>query len=304
MEYIHFIPANLHLFDGGAGAAGASGGEGAGDGAAATAETNAATENAATTGEKAADAGQETKAEAKTPEQIRAEFKNLIKGEYKDAYTTELQAHLNSRLKNAKATQERLDSYQPIIDMLTSRYNVTDGDMDKLSKAIDADQALWQEAADKAGLTVEQYREVQRYKEENERLKSVQRQSIRQQMADRQMQVWQSQAQEVTAKYSGFDLNAEMQNPAFTAMLRAGAPMLNAYEAIHMDEIKAGIARTTAEQTTKQVTDTIKEKGMRPAEVGGSQTGVTLAFDLKNSTAKQRAEWARRAENGESISFT
>lgn len=297
-----FRAANLRLFDGGA--AGASGGEGAGATATNTAETNAPaadSQAAQTGGENPADAGQEAK---KTPDQLRSEFRDMIKGDYKDAFTQEFQKQFNSRFKDAKANQERLDSYQPIIDMLTSRYGVTDGDMEKLSRAIDADQALWQEAADKAGLTVEQYREVQRYKEENERLKSVQRQSMRQQMADRQLQVWQAQAQEVSAVYPGFDLNAEMQNPAFTAMLRAGAPMRNAYEAIHIADIKASVAKETADKTTKQVTDTIKEKGMRPAEVGGSQTGVPLAFDLKNSTAKQRAEWARRAENGESISFT
>ena len=42
---------------------------------------------------------------------------------------------------------------------------------------------------------------------------------------------------------------------------------------------------------------------MRPTEVGGSQAGVPLSVDLKNSTKAQRDEWARRAERGETITF-
>ena len=103
--------------------------------------------------------------------------------------------------------------------------------------------------------------------------------------------------------YPDFNLEAEMQNPAFRAMLRAGASIQNAYEATHIDQIKAALAQQTAKSTEKKVTDNIRKKGMRPQEVGGAQPGVPLNADLKNSTAKQRAEWAARAERGEQITF-
>ena len=61
--------------------------------------------------------------------------------------------------------------------------------------------------------------------------------------------------------------------------------------------------QATTQRTTKEVTDNIKAKGMRPTEVGGSQAGVPLSVDLKNSTKAQRDEWARRAERGETITF-
>ena len=303
--------ANLCLFDGG----GAAGAAAAGDGGANAATTQGgdpAAEGQATTttgGEngKPADAGQE---ETKTPEQIHAEFQKMIRGEYKEAYTKEFQKQFNARFKDAKATQERLDSYQPIIDMLASRYKVEDGDMGKLTQAIRSDRSIWAEAAEAAGMTVEQFQHVQdveyekqRLAAENERLKAAQRQSIQNQMAQRQMEVWNGQVEELKQSYPDFNLEAELSNPAFSAMLRAGSTVRNAYEAAHLEEIKKSLVESTAQQATKEVTDKIKAKGMRPTEVGGSQAGVPLSVDLKNSTKAQRDEWARRAERGETITF-
>lgn len=301
MSDLLYHAANLRLFDGGAGAAG--GGEGGA--AQAGSQAQAADSRTANPGEHpSAAAGQEN---AKTPEQLQQEFAELTRGEYKDAYDKDFQSRFqklfDQRFKTVKADQERLESYQPIIDTLASRYGITDGDMDKLSRAIDSDRALWEEAAEEAGLTMEQFRRVQRMELENRRLKAQQKASIQQNMAQRQMQVWQEQIGQVRQSYPDFDLETELQNPAFKAMLRAGAPVMNAYEATHLDMVKANLARQTAEATTKKVTDGIKAKGMRPPEVGGSQSGVPLNVDLKNSTKQQRAEWARRAERGESITF-
>lgn len=295
-DFVH--AANLFLFDGGA--AGAAGGEGSGAGQAGS-QAEAVNSQAANTGDNpTADAGQEA---TKTPEQLQEEFQKLIKGEYKDAYTKEFQRHFNDRHKDAKATQERLESYQPIIDTLSSRYGITDGDMGKLSKAIESDESLWAEAAEEAGMTVEQFRHVKQIEAENARFKAEQQQNIRQQMAQRQMEVWNGQVEEVRKSYPNFNLEDELNNPGFKAMLRAGASIRNAYEATHLDDIKKSLVASTAQQTTKEVTDNIKAKGMRPTEVGGSQSGVPLSMDLKNSTKAQRDEWARRAERGETITF-
>lgn len=302
MVNVLFHAANLHLFDGGAAGAAA-----AGDGGAIAATNPDGGQTAegrapSNTGEngRPADAGQENQ---RTPEQIQAEFQQMIRGKYKDAYTKEFQRQFNARFRTMKADQARLESYQPIIDTLSARYGITDGDMDKLSRAIDSDQNLWEEAAEEAGLTVEQYRHVQRMEQENQRLRAERQQNIQQQMAQRQMEVWSGQIDELKQAYPDFDLGTELDNPAFKAMLRAGASLRNAYEAAHLDQVKASLVQATAQQTTKQVTDNIKSKGMRPTEVGGSQPGVPLSIDLKNSTKAQRDEWARRAERGETITF-
>ena len=104
--------------------------------------------------------------------------------------------------------------------------------------------------------------------------------------------------------YPSFDLGAESQNPQFLAMLRAGVPVQHAYEVVHMDEIKAGVAKLTAKATEKQVVSGIRAKGARPQENGtAAQSPFTVKDDVSKLTRKDRAEIARRVARGETISF-
>ena len=184
-----------------------------------------------------------------------------------------------------------------------ARYNIQGGDMSALSQAIDSDRSLWEQAAEDAGMTVEQYRRIQNMELENMRLKRAQQENIARQMAQRQVDTWQRQAQEIKAEYEDFDLEAELRNPAFKAMLKAGAPMKNAYEALHMGDIKAGVARKAGEAREKQVTDNIRARGQRPTEGGSSGAGITYSSDPRKLTARERDELARRAERGERSTF-
>lgn len=287
--------ADLTRFDGGEGGApagdnSAPGSGRPGDSGGAQGETSAETAPAA--GE-----------QQKTGEQLREEFSGLIKGEYKDQFASEVQAIINRRFKETKDLQERLSAQQPVLDKLMARYNIQSGDVSELDRAIDADGTLWEQAAEDAGMTVEQYRRVQNMELENMRLKRAQQESFARQMAQKQVESWSQQAQEIKAEYESFDLEAELQNPAFKAMLKAGAPMRNAYEALHMGDIKAGVARKASEAREKQVTDNIRARGQRPTEGGGSGAGITYSSDPSKLTAKEREELARRAERGEKITF-
>ncbi|WP_317380452.1 hypothetical protein [uncultured Intestinimonas sp.] len=296
MDLIWINSADLHRFDGGEG--GAPAGDNGGPGSSQPGETGEG--QGQTPDGKAPDAGGQ---QEKTGEQLKEEFGALIKGEYKDAFSNEVQAIINRRFKETKGLQEQLSAQQPLMDKLMARYNIEGGDVAALDRAIDADDALWSQAAEDAGLTVEQYRRVQNMELENMRLKRAERENIARQMAQRQVEAWQQQAQEIRAEYPGFDLEAEIQNPTFKAMLKAGAPMKNAYEAIHMGEIKAGVAQQASAEREKQVTDNIRARGQRPTEGGSSGAGITYSSDPSKLTAKEREELARRAERGERITF-
>lgn len=239
----------------------------------------------------------------KTGEQLKEEFGNLIKGEYKDVFSAEVQSIINRRFKETKGLQEQLSAQQPVLDKLMARYNIQGGDVAALDKAIDADSSLWAQAAEDAGMTVEQYRRIQNMELENMRLKRAERESIARQMAQRQVDTWRQAETEIKAEYPDFNLDEELQNPAFKAMLKAGAPMKNAYEALHMGDIKASVARKASEAREKQVTDNIRARGQRPAEGSGSGSGITYSSDPSKLTAKERDELARRAERGEKIIF-
>ena len=237
-----------------------------------------------------------------TLEDRRKAFQELVNGEYKDIYTEETQRIIDRRFREARNLEERAAKQQPVIDMLMQRYKIADGDPGKLAAAVENDNAYWSEAAEEMGMSVEQYKQFQRLKRENDALLRAQRMRQNQQAAQQQLQKWYSEGEQVKAVYPDFDLGAESKNPQFISMLKAGVPVQHAYEVIHMDEIKAGVAQSTARQTEKQVVDGIRAKGNRPAENGtSSQSAFTVKDDPHKWTKQDRAEVARRVARGETI---
>ena len=237
-----------------------------------------------------------------TLEDRRKAFQELVNGEYKDIYTEETQRIIDRRFREARNLEERAAKQQPVIDMLMQRYKIADGDLGKLAAAVENDNAYWSEAAEEAGMSVEQYKQFQKLQRENAALLRAQRMRQNQQAAQQQLQKWYSEGEQVKAVYPNFDLGAESKNPQFISMLKAGVPVQHAYEVIHMDEIKAGVAQSTARQTEKQVVDGIRAKGNRPAENGtSSQSAFTVKDDPHKWTKQDRAEVARRVARGETI---
>lgn len=234
----------------------------------------------------------------------RAEFEKLIEGEYKDLYTEKFQTAFNRRFKEMKGMEEALNSQKPILDMLMQRYKIKNGDMGKLQKALEEDDAYWEETAAEEGLTVEQYRAMQKLERENAELKKIRQRQLGEQQAQQQVSDWYRQAKQVKELYPGFDLKAEAANRDFLGLLKSGLPVQKAYELIHMEEIKEAAARSAAQAAGEQVVAKIKAKAARPAENGTSaQSGVIVKSSVSDLSKSDRAEIARRVQRGEIIKF-
>lgn len=241
-----------------------------------------------------------------TLEERRKAFRDLVTGEYKDIYTQETQKIINRRFKEAQATEQRLQAYQPILDTLMERYGIEDGDAAKLLTAVDNDHAYWSEAAEEAGLTEAQYKEMRQLKRENAEL--MRQAAERQQAAFNRAKAeeWASQAEAMKGNpaYKGFDLMRELENPDFLSLLRAGTPVEHAYKVLHFDELMSGAVQNAAAVTEKKVADNIRAKGNRPDENG---TKSNSAFIVKNDpsklTRRDFEEIEKRVARGEKISF-
>ena len=337
MKFNDILHVTLDLFDGAAGAAASGAGEGAGSGTQGETQqtspgatrrgnqTPAAQRRgsgeysnvkfgkqdqpAAAGGQQAnpPDAGEESKKQgvettSDTLEDKRKAFRALVDGEYKDQYTEDTQRIIARRFRETKNLETQLSQQKPILDMLMQRYKIADGDLGKLTQAIENDNAYWSQAAEEAGMSVEQYKQFQKLQRENAQLLQAQRRSQNQQAAQKQLQKWYQEAEAMKADYPDFDLGRESQDPQFLSMLRSGVPVKLAYEVMHMDEIKSTVAQTTAQQTEKQVVEGIRAKGARPAENGtSSQSGFVVKDDPAKWTKKDRAEIVRRVQRGEQI---
>ena len=323
------LDIDLKLFDGAAGAASA-GGEGgaAGDaGATAKAETNSKSGSSrrSKTGEPtviygkqedasvtentpAPDAGENGQAVSKvettsnTLEDRRKAFDAMIDGEYKDVFEERFQQAFNRRFKETKGMEQNLSAQKPIMDMLMQRYKIADGDVSKLQTAIEQDDRYWSEAADEAGLTVEQYKAMQKLERENAELKLMRQRQQGQEAANQKLAQWYAEGDKLKELYPSFDFRAEAANKHFTDLLRSGLGVQQAYELIHMEEIKAAAAKTAAQTAGEQMKARIQSKGARPSENGtSSQSAVITKSNVHNLTRQDRAEIARRAERGEKI---
>lgn len=297
MSENELLEVRLDLFDGG------GEGGGAGDGGSAP-PGGQAPEGGGKQGAPAPDAAQEQQPPQFSPEERRKRWQELTRGEFRDLYDEDARRLTSRSDREAQALRDRLGKSQPILDMLLERYRIGDGDLGKLLSAVEHDDAAWARAAEEAGMSVEQYRQFQRMKRENAELLRQQRDRVGRERADAQLRAWDEQAAQARAVYPGLDLGAEARNPQFLSMLRSGVPVRTAYEVIHMDEIKAGVATAQAQATEKAVTANIKAKGARPQENGaGAGAGFTVKDDVSRLTPKDRAELARRAARGEVITF-
>lgn len=341
MQHTTILPElNLQLFDGAAAAAPAAGGETGGQGGQqgqggalpkAEVKGRSGGSRRSNAGEfknvvfgrqgdapaaetaQAPDAGEQGQGKAKqsgvettsnTLEERRKAFDELIDGEYKDIYAEKFQAAFNRRFKENKGLEDSLNAQKPIMDMLMQRYGIADNDVSKLQTALEDDSAYWSEAAEKAGMTVEQYKSMQKLERENAQLKQMQDRQEGERKANEQLAAWYKQGEAVKQLYPTFDLRAEAQNRDFMGLLRAGVSVKQAYELMHMEEIKAAAAKTAAQTAGQQMAARIQSKAERPAENGtSSQSAVIVKNDVHNLTRAERAEIARRVQRGENIKF-
>ena len=312
-QELYVLKANLHIF--GDGAAAGDGGDGGDAGAAQSGDlSNVVYGKQDIPGDDAGDAGQKEEGVSDaekaqegyelTPEDRKEIYKNLIRGEYKQEFEEDVQNIINKRFAKTKTQEAQLQGQSEIIDTLMQRYKIQDGDLKKLQAAIENDAAWLAEAADEAGLTVEQYKQFQKLERDNRALLSMQQSQRMQQQVDQQVQRWVQESEAVKKKFPTFELNTEMQNPQFVSMLKSNIPVEHAYKLIHYDEILQEAMQTTASKQEKQVIDNVRARGMRPSENGVSdRASFTVKDDVSKLTKKDRAEIARRAARGERISF-
>lgn len=314
--------SSLSLFDGGAGAAGGAAGEG---GTAAMGDTTgSAAENTrrGKTGEDksvtvlygvqddagTADAGRketEVKTTSNTLDDKKRAFNELIRGEYKDIYTEMTQSMIDRRFKQTKALEESAGKMRPVIDMLSQRYGVPDGDPAKLLAAIENDDGYWNEAAAEAGMDVAQYKQFKAYERENAELKRAMQEQDGAKKAEQQLQEWYTAADKLKELYPDFDLNTECANPEFLKMLQRGISVEHAYKMLHFDDLMNGAVAKASNDTERRVVDNIRAKGQRPQENGtGAKSAFIVKDDVHKLTREDRARIAREVEKGnDHISF-
>lgn len=269
-------------------------------------------------GEGAAETGAQTDVQAevtdtRTDEQKLADYNALVKGEYKDFYKKDVEKAVKSRFKDHEALSakaKRADSTEPLLEMLAARYGLQDtSDVQGIIDALDNDDAFYIDEAERNGMTVEQYRKMERLQRDSTMYHRMMRDQAAQQKANETYQGWIDQAEQLQNYYPDFNLDNEVNNEEtgerFVSMLSKGIDVKTAYEIIHMDELMGGAMAKTANVVREKTYNEIRTRGMRPSENGGAGNAAAkpMQLDPAKMTKKQRDEYARRAMRGETITF-
>lgn len=245
-----------------------------------------------------------TETETVEPVDRNAKFEELIKGEYKDLYDAKVQDTIQRRLKNSKETVDRYNALTPTLEMLAKKYGVDPHDIEALNKAIQDDDAYYEEEALRLGVSVEALKEKTKLERENAQLRAEMQKQEAKEKGAQLYQQWMEQAERAKNIYPSFDLRAEMQNPKFVDLLKANIDVRTAYEVIHKDDIIPAAMQFTAKTVEQKLTNKIIANGARPTENGiSSQSGAVVKSDVSQLSKADRDEIIRRVARGEKIRF-
>lgn len=209
-------------------------------------------------------------------------------------YNKEMQATIKARLKTAGAAEETLAKMAPALEVLARKHgqDPANPDYDALAKAINDDDAYYEDKALEMGVTVETAKRLDQQARDDARQKREEQRNLEQQRFDEHFRNLEQQGEALKKVFPKFDLRTELQNPIFARMLAPGKGIMSvedAYYAVHRKEIDAARSQVIAQQTTQKISNAIQAGSRRPVENGTSgQSASVTTFDYSKASKAQR----------------
>lgn len=205
-----------------------------------------------------------------------------------------------------KTMQGILDAVAPMHELLGKRAGIDMSDLSKvdyaaLNKAVIDDDLFYEAGANESGEDVQTHkRNVQRELEYSSRERTLSsreqefKATLEQMMARNYQERINADAAELKKEFPDFDLEKEMANPRFKAMVSPGGgfTLADAYHAIHYKEIKEAIKNSTAHQVQQAMSRSLQSGRTMPVENGSRSKAST---PMGNKLYSQMSAEERRA---------
>lgn len=285
-------------------------GDGAGTGASAGADGAAEAGQQGTNG---AEEGAHAPAQDDDTKKEKADLKKLLKSdpELRAQYDAEMASQFNRRFKGYDAIKQDNAKYGQMAALLMDAFPDAprDGSIDSLMAYLQEKSDLYADAAAKAGMPVDVYRQLQNLKRQNAQLEDEREARLEEERQQRFQQNLNAQIPEVQKLYPDFDLAAELQDPEiadkYVNLIGFGWSLKDTYESIHKDELFNRAALSASQQAARETAQQIKQGQGRPTENGMAPRGSMKAGnDPSKMSDQQIAEIAERVRRGEHISFS
>jgi hypothetical protein len=214
-------------------------------------------------------------------------------------YNKQMQAVVQSRLKNAKTAEDNLAKLTPAVELLARKYNLDPNNMDydALAKAISDDDGYYEEKALEMGVSVETAKKIDRQERDTAREKAQNERTLQEQKIQQHFIKLEQQAEAMKKVFPNFDLRTELKNPAFARMTHpnVGISVEDAYYAVHRNEIQTAAMQVTAQKTAQKISNAIQSGSRRPDESGASSQAPSVStFNYRTASRDQRDALKKR----------
>ncbi len=204
-------------------------------------------------------------------------------------YNKEMRKTVESRLASERKAADILDKISPALELIARKHGLDPANMDydALVKAVGDDDSYYEEKALQMGVPTEVAKDIEKAEREANQAKQTLEDK---KMNDHILKI-QKQGEELKKTFPSFDLDKEMENPAFVRMTHpnVGISVEDAYFTIHRKEIMAAGMQVTAQQTAEKLANSIQAGSRRPTENGTSgQSPSVTTFDYSKASREQR----------------
>ena len=222
-------------------------------------------------------------------------------------YNAKMQETMRNRLKTAKTAEENLNKLTPTIELLARKYKLDPNNIDyeALNKAVNDDDDYYENKALEMGVSVETAKKIDKQERDSAREQAT----LQEQAYSQHFERLEQQGEALRKIFPNFDLQKELQNPAFARMTAPGKGIMSvedAYRAVHRNEIESASMHIVAQKTAEKISNAIQAGSRRPDEAGvSSQAPSVSTFDYRKASPEQRAAFKadlrKKWANGEKV---
>lgn len=238
---------------------------------------------------------------------LNAEWESLTGkgGKFHELLGQRVSSAIQERFRNQSDLQGQVDQLSEGLSPLFRNYGLEAGDFEGLTEAIQNDDAFFQAGAERAGLTVDQYKENLKLQADSERLHKIEESYREEQRRQELFGQWEQDAAALQEAFPAFDLGREIEtNEQFAQLLNNGVDVKTAFFAAHFDDLSQGMSAYAHRTATQQVVNNIQQRASRPMEGAlGHAPAIQRKSDPSALNDDDFDEINRRVANGEVITF-
>lgn len=238
---------------------------------------------------------------------LNAEWEALTgkNGKFHDMLGQRVSEAIQNRFKNQADLQAQVNGIADDLSPLFMNYGLQPGDFEGLKDAIASDDTFYRSGAERAGLDVNQYKEMLKLKADAERGRRISEAFQNEQARQARYAEWEADASELQEAFPAFDLGLEIEhNEQFKQLLDSGVDVRTAFLTSHMDEILNGANAYAQKTATANVVNTIQQRAARPMEGALNHApAIQRKSDPSSLSNEDLDEINRRVAAGEIVSF-